>query len=100
MGSCPEPPAVPEMGGDRPLGLAIGGLVAAALVLLPPIAVVVFYLVANVSALVIGPDFDSDPNEPAVLLLGLVGTVTLLLLALAGGVALIGRALSPKNRNA
>ena len=88
------------MGGDRPLGLAIGALVAVALALLPALTVAVFYLVANVSALVIGTDFDSDPTEPAVLLLGLVGTVTFLLLAVAGGVAMIGRALSPKNRDA
>ena len=88
------------MGGDRPLGLAIGALVAVALALLPALIVAVFYLVANVSALVIGTDFDSDPTEPAVLLLGLVGTVTFLLLAVAGGVAMIGRALSPKNRDA
>lgn len=86
------------MDGDKPIGLALGGLVTAALVLLPALTVGVFYLVANVSALVIGPDFDSDPTEPAVLLLGLVGTVTLLVLAIAAGVALIGRALSPKNR--
>jgi hypothetical protein len=88
------------VGGDRPLGLAIGALVAVALALLPALIVAVFYLVANVSALVIGTDFDSDPTEPAVLLLGLVGTVTFLLLAVAGGVAMIGRALSPKNRDA
>jgi hypothetical protein len=80
------------------LGVAIGGLVAAAFALLPALTVVVFYLVANVSALVIGTDFDSDPTEPAILLVLLVGTVTLLVLAVAGGVALIGRALSPKSR--
>jgi uncharacterized membrane protein YjgN (DUF898 family) len=86
------------MDGDKPLGFAIGAVVAAALVLLPGATVAVFYVVANVSALVIGTDFDSDPNEPAVLLLAMVGTVTFLLLAIAGGVALIGRSLSPKNR--
>lgn len=87
------------MGGDKPLGLAIGGLLTVAFALLPALAVVVFYLVANVSALIIGADFDSDPNEPAVLLVGLVGTVTFLVLTIAGGVALIGRRLSPKNRD-
>jgi hypothetical protein len=88
------------MGGNKPLGLAIGGVVAVALALLPALTVAVFYLVANVSALIIGTDFDSDPNEPAVLLIGLVGTVAFLVLALAGGVALIGRRLSPKSRDA
>ena len=86
------------MGGDKPLGLAIGGLVTVAFALLPALAVAVFYLVANVSALIIGTDFDSGPNEPAVLLVGLAGTVTFLILAVAGAVALIGRRLSPKNR--
>jgi hypothetical protein len=85
--------------GDEPIGLALGGVVAAALVLLPALVVGVFYLVANVSALVIGPDFDSDPSEPAVLLVGLVGTVTFLLLGIVAAVALLGRALSPKNRD-
>ena len=88
------------MGGDKPTGFVLGALVTAALVLLPALTVAVFYLVANVSALVIGPDFDSDPTEPTVLLLGLVGTLTLLLIGVAVGVALLGRALSPKNRDA
>ena len=87
------------MGGDKPLGLAIGGLVTVWFALLPALAVAVFYFVANVSALIIGTDFDSNPNEPAVLLVGLVGTVTFLVLAIAGGIALIGRRLSPKNRD-
>lgn len=86
------------MGGDKPLGLAIGGVLTVAFALLPALAVAVFYLVANVSALIIGTDFDSDPNEPTVLLVGLVGTVTFLVLTIAGSVALIGRRLSPKNR--
>jgi hypothetical protein len=98
MARCRDRPTLPEMGGDKPLGLAIGGLVTVAFALLPALAVAVFYLVANVSALIIGTDFDSDPNEPAVLLVGLVGTITFLILAIAGAVALIGRRLSLKNR--
>jgi hypothetical protein len=86
--------------GDRPIALALGALVTVGLVLLPALTVGAFYLVASVSALVIGADFDSDPTEPTVLLLGLVGTVTLLLLGMAAAVALVGRALSPKNRDA
>jgi hypothetical protein len=87
------------MDGDRPLGGAIGGLVVTALAALPALVVVLFYLVANVSALVFGTDFDSGPNEPAVLIVALVGTVTFLLLVLAGGIALLGRGLSPKRRD-
>lgn len=99
MARCRDRPTLSEMGGDKPLGLAIGGVLTVAFALLPALAVAVFYLVANVSALIIGADFDSDPNEPAVLLVGLVGTVTFLVLTIAGGVALIGRRLSPKNRD-
>jgi hypothetical protein len=98
MARCRDRPTLSEMGGDKPLGLAIGGLVTVAFALLPALAVALFYLVANVSALIIGTDFDSDPNEPAVLLVGLVATVTFLVLAIMGTVALIGRGLSPKNR--
>ena len=99
MARCRDRPTLSEMGGDTPLGLAIGGVLTVAFALLPVLAVAVFYLVANVSALIIGTDFDSDSNEPAVLLVGLVGTVTFLVLTIAGGVALIGRRLSPKNRD-
>jgi hypothetical protein len=84
--------------GDKPISAVLGGLVATALVLLPALTIGVFYVVANVSALVVGTDFDSDPTEPTILLLGLVGTVTLLVVGLAAAVALLGRALSPKNR--
>ena len=99
MARCRDRPKLSEMGGDKPLGFAIGGLVTVAFALLPALAVAVFYLVANVSALIIGTDFDSDPNEPAVLLVGLVSTVTFLVLAIAGSVAVIGRRLSLKNRD-
>ena len=84
------------MGGDRPIGLAIGIAVTAILVLLPALIVPTFYLFANVYALITGSDFSSDTMNVAVFLTGLVMTVALLLLLMAGAVALIGRALAPK----
>jgi uncharacterized membrane protein YjgN (DUF898 family) len=88
------------VGGDRPIGLVIGGVVIATLVLLPALAVPVYYLFANVYALITGADFASDTANVAVLLIGLVLVIALVLLAMAGAVAFIGRALSPKNRDA
>ena len=87
------------MGGGKPIGLVIGLAVAAALILLPALIVPLFYLFANVYALIVGTDFSSETTNPAVFLTGLVMTVTLLLLLLSGAVALIGRGLSPKNRD-
>jgi len=84
------------MGGDKPIGLAIGMIVVAFLVLLPALIVTTYYLFANVYALITGPDFSSDTMNVGVFLTGIVMTVTFFLLLLAVGVALIGRALSPK----
>jgi hypothetical protein len=84
------------VGGDRPIGLAVGLVVTAVLVLLPALIVPTFYLFANVYGLITGTDFSSDTMYVAVFLTGLVLTVALFLLLLAGAVAFIGRALSPK----
>jgi hypothetical protein len=87
------------VGGGKPIGLVIGLAVAAALILLPALIVPLFYLFANVYALIVGTDFSSESMNVAVFLTGLVMTVTLLLLLLSGALALIGRGLSPKNRD-
>lgn len=88
------------MGGGKPIGLVVGAAVTAVLVLLPALIVPLFYLFANVYALVTGADFSSDTIDVAVLLIGLVVTVTLPLVLMSGAVALIGRGLSPKNQDA
>lgn len=88
------------MEGDKPVGVFLGGLVLAALVLLPALLVPLYYLFANVYALITGADFAADTANVAVLLIGLVVTVALLLVLLAGGVAFVGRSLSPKRRDA
>jgi hypothetical protein len=87
------------MGGGKPIGLVIGLAVAAAFILLPALIVPLFYLFANVYALIVGTDFSSETVNVAVFLTGLVLTVALLLLLFSGAVALIGRGLSPKNRD-
>jgi membrane protein implicated in regulation of membrane protease activity len=86
------------VGGGKPTALVIGLAVTGVLVLLPALIVPVFYLFANVYALVTGADFGSGTVNVAVLFVGLVLTVALLLLLLSAGVAFIGRSLSPKNR--
>ena len=88
------------MGGGKPIGLVIGSAVAAAFILLPAAIVPLFYLFANVYALIVGTDFSSDTMNVAVFLTGVVMAVTLPVLLLSGAVALIGRGLSPKNRDA
>lgn len=68
------------------------------LVLLPALVVVAFYAVANVQALLTGPDLASDTLNVPVFLTGLAVTVAALLVAIAAGVGVIGRSLSPKRR--
>lgn len=85
------------MGGDKPIGLAVGVVLTAVLVLLPALIVPTFYLFANVYGLITGSDFSSDTMNVGVFLTGLVLCVALFPLLLAGGVAFLGRALSPKN---
>ncbi|HZD17307.1 MAG TPA: hypothetical protein VE669_04110 [Actinomycetota bacterium] len=88
------------MGGDKPIGLAIGVVLLVLLVLLPGLIPPVFYLFANVYAIVAGSDFGSETIAVGILLTGLVLTVTMLVLLPAGVAALIGRALSPRRREA
>ena len=86
------------MGGDKPIGLLVGAIVVAAFVALPAAIVPLYYLFANVYAIVTGMDFSSDTMNVAVFLTGLVLTVATILLVMAGAITLVGRALSPKNR--
>jgi hypothetical protein len=84
--------------GDRPIGLAVGVIVVAALVLLPALIVPTFYLFANVYAVIVGTDFSSDAISVSILLVGLMLVVATFVLLLFAGVSLIGRALSPRQR--
>lgn len=84
------------MRGSRGVGLAVAAALVAGLVLLPALIVAVFYAVANLQALVTGPDLSSETLNVPVLLTGLALTVATLLVAVAAGVGLIGRSLSPR----
>jgi hypothetical protein len=86
--------------GDKPIGLVIGAVVVGAMVALPAFILTAFYLFANVYALIAGSDFGSDTIDAGAFLTGLVLSVATFLLLLAGVVSLIGRALSPKHREA
>ena len=84
------------MGGDKPLGLVIGAIVVGAIVVLPMTIVTGFYLFASAYAIIAGSDFGSETINVGAFLTGLVLTVALGVLVMAGAVSLIGRALSPK----
>ncbi len=84
------------MGGDKPIGLGIGLVVLAVLVALPFAIVVLFYVLANIQAIVVGTDFDSDTVNVGMFATLLAMTVTFWLLIMAAGVSFLGRALSPK----
>lgn len=86
------------MDGDKPIGLGIGIVVVAMLVLLPAFIVSIFYVLANVHAIVVGLDYDSDTMIVGVFATLLVVTVALCLLIMTTAVNLIGRALSPRRR--
>jgi hypothetical protein len=84
--------------GSRGISLAIAGVSVTFPVLLPWLLVVGIYLFLTIYALV--KAFGSAPEEPnaIVVVLGIVGLVTGLLLVFAAGVGLLGRAADPKKR--
>lgn len=84
------------MRGSRGIGLAVAAALVAGLLLLPALIVAVFYAAANLQAVLTGPDLSSETLNVPVLLTGLVVTVAALLVAMAAGVGLLGRNLSPK----
>ncbi len=85
-------------GGSRGIAFGIVAVVLAVLVLMPALALVGFYTFANVSAIAEGTDFSSDAMNVAVFLLGLVATVTVVVLGMSVAIGWIGRGLSPKRR--
>lgn len=84
------------MGGDKPLGLVIASIAMGILVALPMAIVTGFYLFASVYGLIAGSDFGSETINVGAFLTGLVLTVAVALLVMAGAISLVGRALSPK----
>jgi uncharacterized paraquat-inducible protein A len=86
--------------GSKVVALAIGLTTFIVLVMLPFLIPVVFYLVANVYALVKGTSFSSQTANEAILPILLVVSVALFPVLLAVLIGVIGRALSPKRRGA
>lgn len=81
---------------QRPLGLGIGIGLLIMILALPWLLVPLWYLFANIVALVTGSDFSSDTVSVPALLVGLVAIVTFLVLITLIAVGLIGRGLSAK----
>ena len=86
--------------GSRFVGMGIGLAALVALVMLPFLVPVTFYVVANVYALTKGTTFSSDTANSGVVLALLVFSVALFPVGLAVAIAFLGRALSPKRRRA
>jgi hypothetical protein len=84
------------VGGDKPIGLVVAGIVVGFFVALPALIIPAYYLYANVTALVTGGDFDSNHLNIAVFLTGICVIVGLLVVAMYAGVNLVGKALSPE----
>jgi uncharacterized membrane protein YjgN (DUF898 family) len=88
------------VGGSKPLGLVIAAIVVSVLVVLPMAIVTGFYLFASVYAIIAGSDFGSDTIDVSAFLTGLVLTVAVGVLVMAGAISLVGRSLSPKRHRA
>lgn len=86
--------------GSRLLAVGIGLGCVAALVMLPFLITVTFYVIANVYALIKGTTFSARTANDAVLLTLLVLSVAVFPVGLAIVIGLVGRALSPKRRRA
>ena len=84
--------------GSRFVGLGIGLVTLAVLVMLPFLVPVAFYVIANVYGLTKGTTFSSDTANTGVFLTLLVFSVVVFPVGLAVAIAYVGRALSPKRR--
>jgi hypothetical protein len=90
--------AVDTPAGSKGVSLAIAGVSVTFPVLLPWLLVIGIYVFLTIYALV--KAIGSAPDEPdaTVVVIGIVGLVTGLLLVFAAGVSLLGRAANPKKR--
>lgn len=83
--------------GSKFTGLAIGGIATAFFLFVPFVIVVLVYLALSIYALVVAIGHGGPPNAVTVLMT-VVLLVSVLALAFAGTVALVGRSLTPKRR--
>jgi hypothetical protein len=87
-----------EVAGSRGVALAIAGLNVLYLMFLPVLLVVGIYTYVTVYAIVKAVDGGSDSPDPATVLIGIVGLVTLFVVALGLGTWVIGRTADPRKR--
>jgi hypothetical protein len=100
-GETPEwdPPAErDDVAGSRGVSLAIAGLNVIYLMFLPVLLVVGIYTYLTVYAIVKAVDGGSDSPDPATVLIGIVGLVTVFVVALGLGSWAIGRTADPRKR--
>jgi hypothetical protein len=86
--------------GSRFVGVGIGLVVFAVLVMLPFLVPVTFYVLANIYAVVKGTTFSSQTANTGLVLTLLVFSVALWPIGLAVLIAYLGRVLSPKRPRA
>jgi hypothetical protein len=82
----------------RGAGIAIGGLNVALYVILPALIVVCVWTLISVYAIVKWIGSAPEEPNPVVIILGVVLTVTLLVVLFAVAVGLVGRSMNPKKR--
>lgn len=87
-----------EPGGSKPIAFGVVAAILAVLIVMPGLALVGFYTLANIHAIVVGTDFSSDTMHVGAFFVGLVLTVTAIVVVMAVLVGWIGRGLSPKRR--
>ncbi len=84
--------------GSKGIGVAIGGVLTAFFTLLPFVFVVIAYLFVGVYAIVKAASAGSDAPNAVTIVAGFVLLTTVLVLGLAGTIAIVGRSLTPKRR--
>jgi hypothetical protein len=84
--------------GSKGVSLAIAGVSVTFPVLLPWLLVIGIYVFLTIYALVKATGSAPDEPNATVVVIGIVGLVTGLLLVFAAGVSLLGRAANPKKR--
>jgi hypothetical protein len=90
--------AVDTPAGSKGVSLAIAGVSVTFPVLLPWLLVIGIYVFLTIYALVKATGSAPDEPNATVVVIGIVGLVTGLLLVFAAGVSLLGRAANPKKR--
>jgi hypothetical protein len=83
---------------DRGIAIGIAVVVTVFLAAVPFLLPTVIWIVLTTYAIVKGAGSAPDHADPAAVILAIVGIVTFFTLAVAGAVALLGRAMTPKKR--